>query len=294
MADEIIMEGNEDPQPLWNAPEITDPRTTTVPTGFFIRAATPDTVATAWSLQIMQGPKVIKAFESGGGSSFSYTVPQTLIPPGEGFYFKVDYYIPPLWSRWAWSGDLVMGLGKPVIQQPTSNSVVTTVRPEVTGQGYPGALIGLYQSGSGVILYGTTRVDNNGYWRATFNQDLGSGVFDLTANQNFNNLDSDWARTVSFTVLLKPTITDPVEGSVVTTRKPRVSGRGCPGATVKLYQAGSGAIVYGTADVNSAGRWETTLTESLGNGVFTLIANQTLNNVESAWSDTARFEVSAN
>lgn len=123
MADEITTDGNEDPQhPLWNAPDIRAPTSTTVSPRFTIRADTgAGTVPEAWSLHIMRGSTVLKKVEVGrqGGTYFSYEVPETLIPPGAVFNFKVDYKIALIWSRWAWSDDLTMDMTHQPPQPPT-------------------------------------------------------------------------------------------------------------------------------------------------------------------------------
>lgn len=101
---------------------------------------------------------------------------------------------------------------------------------------------------------------------------------------------SEWA-SVNNLVMAdpKPVITEPVEGAH-TGPRPRVAGRGISGATINLYQANSGTVLFGTAVVDANGNWQTTPVVDFFEGPFELVVNQKLNNTE-YWSDNVRITV---
>jgi hypothetical protein len=149
-----------------------------------------------WRLQIFTGPNMLhQHIET--APYLNYLVPQNLIAPGTPFYFRVDYYLSPFWSDWAWSGDKVMTPPKPIINPPTQE---TSDRPVVFGRGYPGATVRLYHAGYGGTVHGSGVVGANGEWRIQVTSPLIGGVFRMTAHQTFNNAVSDWAENVTFLV----------------------------------------------------------------------------------------------
>ncbi|MBV7554293.1 hypothetical protein KW841_18255 [Pseudomonas sp. PDM28] len=88
--------------------------------------------------------------------------------------------------------------------------------------------------------------------------------------------------------LAKPSINPPSQAS---TTKPLVFGRGYPGATVKLYEAGYGGVVHGSGVVDANGEWRVQVTEPLRVGDFPMTANQSLDDMVSDWADTVTFVV---
>lgn len=87
-----------------------------------------------------------------------------------------------------------------------------------------------------------------------------------------------------------PRITLPPPG-VIGLPRPLVSGRGAPFANIKLYLAGSGIVEYGSATVDSNGRWETTLKEDLPMAdPFSMIAGQSFEGTY-LWSDQVNYVV---
>jgi hypothetical protein len=131
------------------------------------------------------------------GPHLSYRVPNDLIKPGTNFYFRVDYKDLWFWSAWAWSGDKVMTIEKPVIHPPVQE---TSDKPLVHGRGYPGATVKLVQAGYGGVVHGSGVVNVYGEWHIQVTEKLPVGEFRMTANQTSNNAVSDWAETVTFIV----------------------------------------------------------------------------------------------
>ncbi|WP_256586272.1 hypothetical protein [Pseudomonas sp. Irchel s3f10] len=71
-----------------------------------------------------------------------------------------------------------------------------------------------------------------------------------------------------------PAITRPKKDDVITQGRPLVEGEGYPDATVRIYQADSGVVLYGEAKVSVNGYWSTTLLQDLPAGRFTFTAQQ--------------------
>ena len=105
---------------------------------------------------------------------------------------------------------------------------------------------------------------------------------------------SKWARSHNFKIgqvnLSPPVITNP---GTVRTPKPEIQGTGgVAGATIELYEAGSGTVLFGTATVGSDGSWKTVLTQPLWMGdPFKMTARQRLNGMESGWASPVLFAV---
>ncbi|MCJ8206619.1 hypothetical protein [Pseudomonas sp. RGM2987] len=109
-------------------------------------------------------------------------------------------------------------------------------------------------------------------------------IFDLA------NLPDPWASviwTLEFS-LAPPTITNP---GVIWTALPTLRGTGANLASVKLYQAGAGTILFGTGAV-LGNQWAARLTEPLWMAdPFTMTASQTVNGVTSNWAVPTPFAV---
>lgn len=112
--------------------------------------------------------------------------------------------------------------------------------------------------------------------------------FQYTFDVSGSDPSASTERDVLFT-LAPPTINNP---GVARTARPTLSGTGVAGATVKLYQAGVGTIVFATAKVQDNNTWTAPLTESLWMAdPFEMTAMQTLNTLESGWANTTSFAV---
>ncbi|WP_448647537.1 hypothetical protein [Pseudomonas mohnii] len=162
----------------------------------------------------------------------------------------------------------------------------------VKGGGMPGATIELYDRGAGSYDGGV--VNAQGVWEARV--DL-HPVWNhpLACRQTINGATSDWSEFVTFNVLASvptPIISTPTNGSTVDARKPLISGyNGVPGATVRFYEEGSGAILYGTAIVEPDGTWESRPDVALPAGRFRLTCDQFDSGWTSGYATESAFTV---
>jgi hypothetical protein len=191
---------------------------------------------------------------------------------------------------WSENVKIIVADPKPVITEPAEGAV-TSRRPLVAGRGIPDATINLYQANFGDRIFGTAVVDANGDWQTTPVIDFFEGSFQLVVNQTINNTEY-WSDNVRITVAAtKPEITAPAVGTV-TSRRPLVAGRGIPGATINLYQANIGTVLFGTAVVDANGNWQIIPVVDLYVGTFQLVVSQIISNAE-YWSDNVRITVIA-
>jgi hypothetical protein len=294
MVGETDIKDGDEQSPNWVRPDIYEPRSGTVLPGFMVKANIDVLHPSKWQLKIMEGDKQLYFVEESAGQWFNHYVEKDVIKPGSKFVVHVHYFLTLAWSQWASMTNLVMGVSKPVITEPVEG-VITGSKPRVSGRGYPGATVKLCQAGSGVILYGTAVVDQNGNWETVPVVNFPEGEFELTTSQAYNNVDSDWSDSVRFTVntftLSPPTIRTPADGSVVTTNRPDVFGRGFPGALVKLYQANVGNTVFGSAYVPPSGNWSISPSVNFPEGVFSMTANQSGETGTSDWASTVTITV---
>lgn len=194
-----------------------------------------------------------------------------------------------------WTPDLKLtvfsGFPVPAILTPTRSSLVSTLRPQITGTGEPGATVRLYQAGSGTVLFGTAVVGIDGKWIATPTTDFPEGRFSLTCDAFLGGNTSAYADPVTFNVLPEPLILVPVKGSTVPTLRPQMEGLGVAGATIRLYHAGYGTILYGTTVVGANKKWVVTPTVSLPLGEFSLTCDQVFGDVASGYTNPVTFKV---
>lgn len=291
MADELITQGNDEPQnPLWGAPTIKAPKPNSkVSPGFEIIAGEFLLEKTDWRIHIMQGDKLVREFKAFGVSVY-LNVPYDVIPQGERFYFKVDYYKWPAWSSWAYSGDLLMAdLGDPTILKPVDNEIVPINNPEVSGVGEPGAHIVVQTADHSRVVCQAT-VGPDGTWRDTLKNVLSFPVA-ITAKQTFRQLASGWSNIVTinylYSELQAPVILKPLQNAYIKRTEVVVSGNNCaPSATVNLYKAGSGVDLHGTGTVQSDGTWTINAkSELLFIGRFKLTVQQVLDGKPSGYSN---------
>jgi hypothetical protein len=291
MADEADIKDGEEQNPNWLKPELHQPRSgATVAPGFLVSAYIELMTPSKWQLKIMEGDKQLYFLEKSSGRYFDHYVKLDAIKPGTKFDVHVHYYHLPAWGEWASVYGVVMADPKPVITEPVQGAV-TGKRPRFAGRGLPGATINLYQAYSGTVLFGTATVDANGNWQITPVVDVFDGPLQLVVNQTISNTEY-WSDNVRIIVGdPKPVITEPVAGAI-TGPRPRFAGRGIPGATITLYQANSGTVLFGTAVVGANSNWQITPVVDLFEGPFQLVVNQTISNTE-YWSDNVRITVAA-
>lgn len=88
-----------------------------------------------------------------------------------------------------------------------------------------------------------------------------------------------------------PIVLSPVEGDVLPTFRPIVSGKGVPGATVYFYWSGRWDNTYGQAEVGTDGVWTDRFSRDLPDATFELSCNQLLNSARSKYSLPVTFTV---
>lgn len=95
-------------------------------------------------------------------------------------------------------------LKSPVILKPTNNAFVKRTAVEVSGRDcHPGAVVKLYKSGSGVVLYGSGTVGEDGTWTITGKSELFFlGPFTMTVQQSFEGRLSEYSEDVKITLIL--------------------------------------------------------------------------------------------
>jgi hypothetical protein len=172
-----------------------------------------------------------------------------------------------------------------VPQPPQINpiSVVPQRAFDVTGRGMPGATVSIFNLAG--ALQGSRLVGSDGLWsiRVTMASSATSITFYATQRAPNNEVS---ARTSNVTVTLmiaSVEITSPKANDIITTPKPTVSGKGQNNATIKVYQADFGSVLYGTGIVQD-GIWNIPLTESLPNGRFVFHVLQDFSGTQT-WSE---------
>lgn len=295
MADEFGGKGSDDPEVLWNSPDILTPSPGVVEPGVRIVARTGgDVMPMEWNCEILIGNRVVKQIPSGPGLQFFHRLtPHNLIPGGTEFWFRIEYWIPPFWSRWANSGNMIMDLGKCEILLPAENSTISPFAM-ISGKGSPKTRVDLYESDVGNVRYGTTIVDGDGNWNATPDIALPPGLFRLIALQRLNGL-SKWSNVVGYTVselepVPPPEITTPKTGEFLHYRD-TLTGTGIPNAMVLLYRQRDGEIIYGIAQVDEHGDWSTPLSRDVQAGPFSITAVQVVSGAISDYSTVVHFTI---
>lgn len=174
------------------------------------------------------------------------------------------------------------------ILSPKVNDVLRELNPEVFGLGEPGARIGIYESGSGAIEYGSTTVADSG-WITRLSVPLPEREIVLIASQDIHGIRK-WSNNVRVTVRIAPyppVITTPAASS---TQNPTftLSGTGGEaGATMRVYLDLSQTLV-GQAHV-AGSAWSVPV--NVQPGARSLVADQTLNGRPSGPSDHRTFNV---
>ncbi|MBV7553836.1 hypothetical protein KW841_15915 [Pseudomonas sp. PDM28] len=289
-------------QPLSLAPDITTPNnSSTVSRGFWIKAwAGAPAVIDKWNVFIYIGGREHrfepKAFNPGFVSYMEFRVPTDLIPPGP-FWFKIEYrYRPaliPVYSPWAYSGDMTMADPRPPKPVITNPGTVWVPRPEIQGRGgVQGATVELYEEGVGTVRFGTASVQSNGSWKAVLTQPLWmADPFKLTAMQKLNDRESAWATPVLFAVLFRPVIRDV---TVSADGKPTIKGNGgLKDATLQIYKKGDEGSVLLSTTVQSDGSWSVSAPTAWLAGSYSITAKQIgkVTKQTSDWAVVTEFTV---
>jgi hypothetical protein len=188
------------------------------------------------------------------------------------------------------------GPGNPVIAPPVvtapSNGALVGRLFTVTGTGHKGRNVRVVSPGQENFLSAEKQLTGTTF-QLPFLQALNPGRTDYQILQ-WLMMPNSHARSPVMHVFYLPKviISSPRPGSIIGV-KPTVSGdQGAPGATVELVQAGSGAVIYGTATVAYDGKWSASLTIELPKGTFIFTARQHLGGHYSEWSENVPVTVS--
>ena len=151
---------------------------------------------------------------------------------------------------------------------PGDGTITAERRPVVSGTADPGAFVVVIVDG---VTVGTVRTDADGTWSIPVASDLADGPHTATATTT-NASGATATESNDFTVdSTAPSIviTTPVDGSVIGTATPAISGNAEPGATVEVRV--DGALV-GTATAAADGTWSVTPTTPLAAGSHIVVA----------------------
>ncbi|WP_339504983.1 hypothetical protein, partial [Pseudomonas sp. RL_105y_Pfl2_101] len=183
---------------------------------------------------------------------------------------------------------VAFSLSPPTITNPR---VVREPRPTLRGTGASGAIVKLYESGVGTVLFATATVHGD-QWTARLTEPLWmADPFSLTAYQALNGIDSGWATPVSFAVLFKPVISTI---NVSADRKPTILGSGgLRGATLEIWREGGTDGVQLTTSVQPSGTWSVSATAAWPPGRYSITARQIGQDTQqsSDWSDNKAFTI---
>lgn len=291
-----IVYGVDDPHILWGAPRFYTPKPGVVKSKIYMQVIADGKRPTEWEYRIMVGSNIVASKKLDANPNHNYHLAEwldltNLIVPGTGFYIMADYYVWPVWSRWAYSGDLVFGFDPPDILHPANGSTVTP-KTEIHGAGVSGATVRLFEAGSGAVEHGRGVVDIHGGWKITPTIGFPIKYFPLTAIQSIGGGSSGWSKSVNYNVVREsaPSITSPRSGETLSYRG-FVGGTGTPGYEVKLFQHGDPNTVYSYADVQDNGTWYVSMRRDLPLGPFSMTANQTKDGVVSDWAVPVNFIV---
>ncbi|UST77861.1 hypothetical protein [Pseudomonas siliginis] len=165
--------------------------------------------------------------------------------------------------------------------------VVHSPLPQISGTGYPGALVKLYEVDQLELVIGAAIVDNHGRWTTPLTKPLSmTESFSITALQLYENVPSRWAVHSSFAVLFAPHIL----GTTVTPeRKLSVhGGGGLAGAKLELWLEDKSKGIQLATTVWQDGTWLALSVEAWLPGKHLLTAKQvaSVSGQSSDWSDT--------
>jgi hypothetical protein len=142
--------------------------------------------------------------------------------------------------------------GVPSFSHLNDNDVIVVPRPKLQGEGFPGATVKIYESGS--FAYGTATVDSSGIWSTVLTVDLPHRQFTFVAQQSLaSGILPGWSKPVTVSVRLWPTISrdsdqEQAQAFILT------GSDGLVGGTVEVFQDG-GLTRYGTSAVLTGEQW---------------------------------------
>jgi hypothetical protein len=142
-----------------------------------------------------------------------------------------------------------------VVTEPALDARVDVARPVFSGSGEPGASVTVVESRDGVTLVDTV-VDRTGAWSQQSLRALDKRSYEATATQQFEDQRS--TAPVRFTYgdpapIRGVTLESPATGATIATPRPVFTGRGEPGATVRVI--GQSTDDLGSGIVRGDGTW---------------------------------------
>lgn len=120
------------------------------------------------------------------------------------FPLTCDQYFDDLSSGYADETKFFVTSYDPIISRPVNDELVGTVKPLIKGNGWPGATVRFYETGSGATLHGEATVLEDGTFESALAVSLPVRTFDLTCYQTLGGNDSGWSQSVKFEVTNKP------------------------------------------------------------------------------------------
>jgi hypothetical protein len=171
------------------------------------------------------------------------------------------------------------------ISSPVDGSATNIEQPTISGTAEPGATITITLDDGQT---GTVTADANGDWSFVPAQPLpfGPTLVTVVATDKAGNTSMDTA-TVTVVDDMSPldlTITNPANGSTISTAKPTLIGQTAPGASVEIFVDG---VLVGTTTADQDGVWQFSIPadKALPDGMHTLEARAT------SGQDTARVAI---
>lgn len=158
------------------------------------------------------------------------------------------------------------------VQTPALDATVDAPRPQFSGLGEPGAQVTVVDDATGVTLV-DVQVEGSGSWSQQSLRTLEQRSYTATATQVFGDQRS--TAPVRFTYreatpepgpVEDVTLRSPAIGEVIETPVPVFSGRGEPGATIRVIGAWGSEIA--SAEVADDHTWTATLTKTLSPGRY--------------------------
>ncbi len=139
------------------------------------------------------------------------------------------------------------------IDSPTSDEVVTTSTPTITGTAPAGATVTIVVDD---VVVGTTVADTNGNWRFKLPAPIADGVHTIDAQTEIDGTVHE--ASVSFEVKHSGpdlVVTSPAAGGTIYGEgSVPVSGTATPGSTIDIYVDG---VLVGTTQAGDDGKWST-------------------------------------
>jgi len=164
--------------------------------------------------------------------------------------------------------------GAPVIEAPADGSVVDTTTPPISGTAEANSTVTVILDD---VVAGTTTASATGEWTFTPPAPLEEGAHTAvaTATDAAGNVSPD-SNLVNFTVDTEappaPVIEAPLDGAVLDTATPAISGTAEANSTVTVIIDGTAA---GTTTASPTGQWTFTPSSPLDEGAHTAVATAT-------------------